>query len=101
MVLCPELRDRQEAIALAERVRTTLSAPYTIDAKEAFVDASIGIAFADESTVSGAELMREADVAMYRAKLTEGAIINMFDAHLRPRSRNVWTSTRTSARART
>ena len=38
---------------MAERVRTALSAPYSIDAKEAFVGASIGIAFADESTVSG------------------------------------------------
>ena len=82
VVLCSELPDREQAIALAERIRTVLSAPYTIDAKEAFVDASIGIAFADESTVSGAELMREADVAMYRAKLTEGSHINVFDSHL-------------------
>ena len=82
VVLCPELPDRAQANALAERVRTSLSAPYSIDGREAFVDASIGITFADESTVSGAELMREADVAMYRAKLTEGSHINVFDSHL-------------------
>jgi diguanylate cyclase (GGDEF)-like protein len=82
VVLCPELPDRAQAVALAERIRTTLSAPYTIDGKEAFVDASIGITFADESTVSGAELMREADVAMYRAKLTDGDHINVFDSLL-------------------
>ena len=82
VVLCPELPDRGQAIALAERIRTTLSAPYTIDGKEAFVDVSIGITFADESTVSGAELMREADVAMYRAKLTDGSHINVFDSLL-------------------
>jgi len=82
VVLCPALSDRDQAIALAERVRVTLSAPYSVDAKEAFVGASIGIAFADASTVSGAELMREADVAMYRAKLTEGSHINVFDSHL-------------------
>jgi len=82
VVLCPQLPDRDQAISLADRVRTALSAPYTIDGKEAFVDASIGITFADESTVSGAELMREADVAMYRAKLTEGSHINVFDSNL-------------------
>ncbi|HRD12874.1 MAG TPA: EAL domain-containing protein [Mycobacterium sp.] len=82
VVLCPDLPDRAQANALAERVRTTLSAPYAIDGKEAFVDASIGITFADDSTVSGAELMREADVAMYRAKLTEGSHINVFDSRL-------------------
>ncbi|MBJ7339233.1 EAL domain-containing protein [Mycolicibacterium sp.] len=82
VVLCPELPDRAQAIALAERMRDALSAPYAIDGKEAFVGASIGITFADESTVSGAELMREADVAMYRAKVTEGSHINVFDVHL-------------------
>ncbi|SBS78461.1 Diguanylate cyclase/phosphodiesterase [uncultured Mycobacterium sp.] len=82
VVLCPEMPDREQAIALAERMRGSLSTPYAIDGKEAFVGASIGIAFADESTVSGAELMREADVAMYRAKLTEGSHINVFDSHL-------------------
>lgn len=82
VILCPDLLDREQAIALAERVSTVLSAPYAIEGKEAFVGASIGITFADDSTVSGAELMREADVAMYRAKLTEGSHINMFDAHL-------------------
>lgn len=82
VILCPDLPDRAQAIALAERARNALSAPYAIEGKEAFVGASIGITFADESTVSGAELMREADVAMYRAKLTEGSHINIFDAHL-------------------
>ena len=82
VVLCPSLPDRAKAIALAERIRATLSAPYTVDRKEAFVDVSIGITFADESTMSGAELMREADVAMYRAKLTDGSHINVFDSTL-------------------
>lgn len=82
VVLCPELPNRAHAIALAERIRAALSAPYTIDGKEAFVDVCIGIAFADESTVSGHELMREADVAMYRAKLTDGDHINVFDSLL-------------------
>ncbi len=82
VVLCPQLPDREQAIGLAERVRCELSQPYQIDGKEAFVGASIGITFADESTLSGADLMREADVAMYRAKLTEGSHINIFDSEL-------------------
>lgn len=82
VVLCPGLPDRAQALALAERVRNSLSAPYALAGKEAFVGTSIGIAFAEESTASGAELMRAADVAMYRAKLTEGSHINVFDADL-------------------
>lgn len=82
VVLCPDLPDRGQALELAERVRTALDDPYTVEGKEAFVGASIGIAFADESTAAGADLMREADVAMYRAKLTEGSHLNVFDARL-------------------
>lgn len=82
VVLCPVVADREQAITLAERIRSALAKPYAIDGKEAFVGASIGIAFADESTVSGADLMREADVAMYRAKLSEGSHINVFDSSL-------------------
>lgn len=82
VILCPDLPDREYGVALAERVHTALSAPYNLDGKEAFVGTSIGLTFADSDTESAAELMREADVAMYRAKLTEGNHINVYDAHL-------------------
>lgn len=82
VILCPDLPDREHGTMLAERIRAVLSQPYIIDGKEAFVGASIGVAFADDSTESAAELMREADVAMYRAKLTEGSHINIYDARL-------------------
>ncbi len=82
VVLCPSMETRKEATALAERVRAALSAPYVIEGKEVFVDVSIGITFADDSTTSGADLMREADVAMYRAKQLASSHINVFDSQL-------------------
>ncbi|MEV4613433.1 EAL domain-containing protein [Kitasatospora sp. NPDC049258] len=60
---------------LAERLRTALSEPYWIGGAELGVAASIGIAFAPRSHAPDAdpraatdELMRNADLAMYRAK---------------------------------
>ncbi|MFH8473318.1 putative bifunctional diguanylate cyclase/phosphodiesterase [Streptomyces sp. NPDC018000] len=52
---------------IADRLRLTLSQPYRIGAGEVRVAASIGVAFA-EPGISPSDLMRNADLAMYRAK---------------------------------
>ncbi|MEU6220708.1 EAL domain-containing protein [Streptomyces sp. NPDC047022] len=52
---------------LADRLRITLSQPYDIDGNDVRVAASIGVAFADPGLGAG-ELLRNADLAMYRAK---------------------------------
>lgn len=64
-------RDRaareRHILELADRLRLTLSQPYLIDGNEVRVAASIGVAFADPGLGAG-ELLRNADLAMYRAK---------------------------------
>ncbi|MFF8616042.1 putative bifunctional diguanylate cyclase/phosphodiesterase [Streptomyces sp. NPDC015350] len=52
---------------IADRLRVTLSQPYRIGAGDVRVAASIGVAFA-EPGISPSDLMRNADLAMYRAK---------------------------------
>ncbi|WP_299533801.1 bifunctional diguanylate cyclase/phosphodiesterase [uncultured Streptomyces sp.] len=52
---------------IAERLRLTLSQPYRIGVNEVRVAASIGVAFA-EPGITPNDLMRNADLAMYRAK---------------------------------
>lgn len=52
---------------IADRLRLTLSEPYRIGAGEVRVTASIGVAFA-EPGITPNDLMRNADLAMYRAK---------------------------------
>ncbi|UGQ14178.1 EAL domain-containing protein [Yinghuangia sp. ASG 101] len=52
---------------IAERLLATLSAPYRINDQDLRVAASIGIAFSTAG-IGPAELMRNADLAMYRAK---------------------------------
>ncbi|MEV6114292.1 EAL domain-containing protein [Streptomyces sp. NPDC052109] len=64
-------RDRaareRNILELADRLRVTLSQPYAIDGSDVRVNASIGVAFADPGLGAG-ELLRNADLAMYRAK---------------------------------
>ncbi|TLS44153.1 EAL domain-containing protein [Streptomyces montanus] len=52
---------------LADRLRVTLSQPYSIDGNDVRVAASIGVSFAEPGLGAG-ELLRNADLAMYRAK---------------------------------
>ncbi|MGW3627921.1 putative bifunctional diguanylate cyclase/phosphodiesterase [Streptomyces sp. NPDC000880] len=52
---------------IADRLRLTLSQPYRVDGREVRVAASIGVAFA-EPAITPTDLMRNADLAMYRAK---------------------------------
>jgi diguanylate cyclase (GGDEF)-like protein/PAS domain S-box-containing protein len=64
-------RDRsareRHILELADRLRLTLSQPYVIDGNDVRVAASIGVAFAEQGLGAG-ELLRNADLAMYRAK---------------------------------
>ncbi|MFD8798061.1 putative bifunctional diguanylate cyclase/phosphodiesterase [Streptomyces atroolivaceus] len=52
---------------IADRLRLRLSQPYRIGTGEVRVAASIGVAFAEPS-ITPKDLMRNADLAMYRAK---------------------------------
>ncbi|MGH9086422.1 MAG: diguanylate cyclase domain-containing protein [Acidimicrobiales bacterium] len=65
-ILCEGLRDDEEAFAIADRVRTALFETYE---GEGSCSASIGIAAADGHLLV-ADLVREADRAMYHAKQT-------------------------------
>jgi diguanylate cyclase (GGDEF)-like protein len=56
------------AIAVADRVLEMLKLPFTLDGREVFAGASIGIAFSPSVSGEDADPLREADLAMYRAK---------------------------------
>lgn len=71
-----------EATALAERILGSLSTPIDLDGRAVTVSTSLGIATSDEgATVTS--LLRDADVAMYRAKATGGARWTIYRPEMR------------------
>jgi diguanylate cyclase (GGDEF)-like protein/PAS domain S-box-containing protein len=68
-VLLEDLQDEPEAVSIAHRVQKELSAPFILDGHEVFNTVSIGIAPSSSGYDSPATIMRDADTAMYRAKL--------------------------------
>ncbi|MCE0537007.1 EAL domain-containing protein [Kineosporia rhizophila] len=57
-----------EFVTVASRIREAMEAAIVIDGRDLFIRASIGIASAPVGTVGADQLIRNADLAMYRAK---------------------------------
>ena len=74
--------DQEQAVEVAERLRVAVSAPYWIGSEELGVAASIGIACA-EPGITPARLLRNADLAMYRAKKNGKGRVAVYDPQLR------------------
>jgi diguanylate cyclase (GGDEF)-like protein/PAS domain S-box-containing protein len=72
-----------ELAMLAEQVRRSLRAPINIAGQEIVLTASIGIALYDGPDEDPAELLREAEIAMYRAKRAGPDRIEIFNAAMR------------------
>jgi diguanylate cyclase (GGDEF)-like protein len=67
-VLLEDLDDAAGATAVAERVAKALEAPFLLEGREVVVTMSVGVALNTRRPVSPEELLRDADLAMYRAK---------------------------------
>ena len=80
-VLLEDVADPREATAVAERVLATLAEPFPIAGRELHVSGSIGLALAGPDAIPE-ELIRDADVAMYRAKAEGKARHAVFDARM-------------------
>jgi diguanylate cyclase (GGDEF)-like protein/PAS domain S-box-containing protein len=68
VVICDELRDESDAVVVAERVTDAFRAPFAWAGHSFTMTLSIGIATATTGGVEAASLVRDANVAMYRAK---------------------------------
>ena len=60
--------DLSKVMMVADRIIAALCAPYSINAHNIVIGASIGIALMDKNCGSSADIMRYADMALYRAK---------------------------------
>lgn len=67
-ILLEELHDQADTVRVAERIIAAMGAPFYLQEKEVFIQASLGIALADSGSGGADELLRDADIAMYIAK---------------------------------
>jgi diguanylate cyclase (GGDEF)-like protein/PAS domain S-box-containing protein len=82
VVVCEGFGDPSEAAALAGRLQEHLRAPWSFAGHEFAPAASIGIAFTDDPSCPTGDLLRQADVAMYRAKDSGRDRVEIYDRSL-------------------
>ena len=81
-ILVEDLHRQRDAIDLAERVHRELEKPIRLGTMDVTVSASIGITFSTNNYQSSDQIIRDADIAMYKAKSRGKAQYAVFDSSL-------------------
>ncbi len=79
-IFLDHLADRQEAVRVAERIQAEVARPFTLNDHEVYSNTSIGIAFSATGYRHPEDILRDADIAMYRAKANGKARYELFDS---------------------
>jgi diguanylate cyclase (GGDEF)-like protein len=78
-ILLDDIKDADEAEAVAERLQRELASAFNLSGHEVFTTVSIGIALSAEDYHRPEDILRDADTAMYRAKQLGKARHEVFD----------------------
>jgi predicted signal transduction protein with EAL and GGDEF domain len=69
VILLENFAGAEDGARVARRIQTVLEKAFHIENHQLFITASIGIAISGKDTIDPAEMLRNADAAMYKAKL--------------------------------
>ena len=72
---------------LASRLIETVGAPYQFDGRQVMVGTSVGIALAPADGTDPDQLIKNADLALYRCKADGGSVYRFFEAEMDARMR--------------
>lgn len=79
VVLFEDLPGANDALRVAERIQRAFQPAFLLQGQEAYTTCSMGLALSGASTTVPSELVRDAEVAMYRAKAKREGSIELFD----------------------
>ncbi len=85
-ILLDDLNDVDDVTFLVDRLHSRVSEPYHLDGHEVYTSASIGIALSASGYEHAEEVLRDADIAMYRAKARGKSQSAVFDVEMHARA---------------
>lgn len=88
VILLEDVKDIQEAVRATERIFAALQAPLIIESREVYTTFSIGIVLGTNDYAQTSDLLRDADIAMYRAKSKGKARYEIFDVEMHTQALN-------------
>lgn len=86
VLLLANLLDQEEPLHVAEHLQRELRQPFEVCGYRLFTSASIGVVLNDAAHRTPGDLLRDADIAMYRAKENGKARCVVFDTTMRSRA---------------
>ena len=78
-ILLEDITDASHAVRVASHVTRALSEPFPLESRQVYITTSIGIVLGTSSRERPTDLLRSADVALYRAKASGKATYEVFD----------------------
>lgn len=84
-ILLDDIKESRFALAAANRLKELMSKPYRIDDKEIFATVSIGVAMSTHNYDRAEDILRDADIAMYRAKELGKERVEVYDKAMHAR----------------
>jgi diguanylate cyclase (GGDEF)-like protein/PAS domain S-box-containing protein len=85
-VLLECVDDRPTAERAAEKILEALRPSFPLEGRDVYTSVSIGIALGNPGYQSPEEVLRDSDMAMYKAKLQGGSRVAVFDSEMRTRA---------------
>lgn len=85
-VLIEDVANPSDAIRVAERIQSKLAVPFNVRGQQIVITASIGVVSSKNSYSSAEEVLRDAEIAMHRAKLSGRSRCELFDPAMHSRA---------------
>lgn len=82
VILLEPIEERKDAVRVANRIVQELNSPIDLGNRQVFTSASIGIALSSPDYTQGTDILRDADIAMYRAKTRGKACFEIFNERM-------------------
>lgn len=79
IVIAPDLKSKEDVVNVTEKIFKTLSEPVVVGKQEFFISASIGISFYPNDSLDPHELIKNSDIAMFKAKEEKKSAFKVFD----------------------
>ncbi len=89
-ILLDKLNHLDEAMHAADRIRKDLTLPFAVSGHEVFTNASVGIALSNAGYERAEDVLRDSDIAMYRAKARGKARHEVFNPGMHANSVELW-----------
>jgi diguanylate cyclase (GGDEF)-like protein/PAS domain S-box-containing protein len=87
-VLFEDLPDLSGAINVAERIHAAIAEPFQVGDEEVYTGCSMGLALTNKGLHSPGDLVRDAELAMYRAKAKNDGAVEIFDPSMNQKAKD-------------